>query len=91
MATARQVVVGVAIAAAVSMTLAAMAIVVCGIFCPPLVIAAVPFFFKFAAVFFAAAALFMIGREVLKVASYALGSDSKTTPNPVVPAPVPGQ
>lgn len=76
---ARQVVVGLAIAAAVSLTLAALAIVVCGIFCPPLVIAAVPAFFKFAAVFFATAAVVMLGMELMKVANYAWGSKTTDT------------
>ncbi len=80
MAEARTIVVGVAIAAAVSLTLAAMAVVVCGIFCPPLVIAAVPAFFKFAAVFFAVAALILFGMEMAKVVNHAWGS--KTTPPP---------
>ncbi len=88
MVTARQVAVGLAIAAAVSLTLAALAIVVCGIFCPPLVIAAVPAFFKFAAVFFAAAALIMLGMELMKVVNHAWGS--KTTEPPAAAQPQPG-
>ena len=78
MATAREIAVGIAAAAAIAVTLAAMAMVLCGIFCPPLVIAAVPAFFKFAAVFFAVAATIMLGLELLKVINYA----TKTTPNP---------
>lgn len=78
MATAREIAVGIAIAAAIAVTLAAMAMVLCGIFCPPLLIAAVPAFFKFTAVFFALAAIPLLGMELMKVINYS----SKTTPNP---------
>ena len=87
MVDTKTLVVGVAIAAAVSLTLAAIAVVLCGIFCPPLVIAAVPAFFKFAAVFFGVAAAVLFGLEMFKVATYAWGS--KTTPNPAAAPPAP--
>lgn len=83
MATARQIAVGIAIACAVAVTLAALAMVVCGIFCPPLVIPMVPVFFKFAAVFFAVAATAMLSLELLKIVNYA----TKTTPNPAAQPP----
>ncbi|MBX9586742.1 MAG: hypothetical protein K2X50_05740 [Gammaproteobacteria bacterium] len=85
MATARQIAVGIAIACAASVTLAALAMVVCGIFCPPLVIPMVSAFFKFAAVFFAIVATAMLSLELLKVINYA----TKTTPNPAAAPPAP--
>jgi hypothetical protein len=68
---------GIVLAAGIALTLASLAVVMCGIFCPPMLAAAAPVFFKMAAGLFAALAAAMVVLEY----TY---PKSRSTQNPVI-------